>query len=542
MVKGLQVEWGTCFRTVLLDIPHSTACWNNLIATGVHGGNIITLDATTGGRISVLSGHTEHVLALAFSSDGGSLVSGGYDKTVYLWDIQTGGIIRVFYGHTQCVGCVSISQDQTTIASGSTDKTVRLWNAQTGECHCIMDGHNGLTYSVAFSPTNSQLLISASGDGTVQQWDINGCKIGPTYEGSHVAFSSDGTHFVSWEIGAIMIQKSDSGVTITKLHAPDVDHCCFSPDARFIAGACKRLIYIWDITGSDPCLIKTLVGHTMPVYSTIFSPSFIMSSCYRSIKLWKIDTSSTNPVSTDSESRLPPSSIMFISVQAKDHIVISSDEAGTVRTWDLSTGLCKTSIRTSAGPHSRRDIQLIDGRLLIIWCTRKKIHIWDTQKEKHPRKVDAISDFSTTSVRISGDGSRVFLLDSEHIQALSTQTGEVVGKVSLQGELSDNPLTVDGLRVWDCFKYLPTQGWDFGIPGSTSNAPLASPHLDFIHGTTKWPARPSKIRDTITGKEIFQLPEMYKKLTKFQCDGQYLVAGYESGEVLILDFCQMIIQ
>ena len=473
VVKGLQVEWGTCFRTVLLDSAISSVCWNNFIATGLMAGNIITLDATTGGCISVLSGHTMSVRSLAFSLDGRSLVSGSSDQTVNLWDIQTGGVIRGFHGHTGMVWSVSISPDQTTIASGSFDKTIRLWNAQTGECHCVIDEHNAI-YSIAFSPTNSQLLISASGSNTVQQWDISGHKIGPAYEGSLVAFSSDGTHFLSCGRGAVMVWESNSGVIVTQFQAPDIDHCCFSPDARFIAGACKTTIYIWDITASDTCPIKTLVGHASLVTSIVFSHSLILSSCFTSIKFWQIDTSSTNLISTDLESKpLTSIQIMTITVQAKDHIGITSDEAGTVRTWDLSTGLCKTSIKTPAGPLSHRDIRLIDGRLLIIWCTRKKIHIWDTQKEKHPKKVDAISDFSTTSIRISGDGSRVFLLDREQIQALSTQTGEVVGRVRLQGEPSDNSLTVDGLRVWVCFKNLPTQVWDFGIPGPTSNAPPA---------------------------------------------------------------------
>jgi len=40
------------------------------------------------------------------------------------------------------------------------------------------------------------------------------------------------------------------------------------------------------------------------------------------------------------------------------------------------------------------------------------------------------------------------------------------------------------------------------------------------------------IQDAITGKEVFQLVGRYAKPKRAQWDGQYLVAGYTSGEVL----------
>ena len=554
MVKGLQTGWGACLRTVWFDsFPQVLACWNNLIAVGLDVGKIVLLDATTGVCTSTLSGHTDHVTSLVFSSDGTSLVSGSDDKTVRLWDIQTGGVARIFHGHGGPVRSVSISPGQTTIASGSEDKTVRLWNAQTGECCCVI-GHNNIINTVNFSPTDSQLLISGSSDNTVQQWDIGGHQIGPAYGGSHAVFSPNGTHFIVWEEkGVATIQNSDSGVIVTKLRTPSnsIRNCCFSPDGKLVAGidggqwatVYHGNIYIWDISSSDPHPIKTWAGDTWSITSTAFSSSIIVSCQNNTIKLWQIDTLPTNPVVGSSESKpLTSTPIMSVSVQAKDHIATSSDEAGFVGAWDILTGICKASIKTSARSHSHRDIQLIDGGLLIVWYTRKrKIHIWDTKKAKRPQVVDARSDFSTTSLRISGDGSKIFLLDKGCIQALSTQTGEVVGRVRLEGEPSDNPLIVDGLRVWVYFKSSKTQGWDFGIPGPTpatlSNELLPSPRLELIHSTTPNPLR---VNDTVAGKELFHLPKRYEEPAKIHCDGQYLVAGYKSGELLLLDFGKMI--
>ena len=276
MIRGRQARWGACSRTVQFDEkPFALACWNSLIAVGLKSGIIITIDPTTGICTSTLSGHNSTVKALAFSSDGISLVSGSYDGTVRLWDIQTGGVVGIFHGHVNAVWSVSISPDHTTIASGSLDKTIRLWNVQTGECHCAIDGHTDRINSVSFSPTNSQQLISASWDKTTRLWDIDGHQIGSAHQGCFAAFSPDGVHFISWgeEVGGKVatVWNSNSGEIVTKIQSPagDLGCCCFSPNAKFVASVCggasyghDGTIYIWDITSSNPCHTQILVGPT----------------------------------------------------------------------------------------------------------------------------------------------------------------------------------------------------------------------------------------------------------------------------------------
>ena len=121
-----------------------------------------------------------------------------------------------------------------------------------------------------------------------------------------------------------------------------------------------------------------------------------------------------------------------------------------------------------------------------------------------------------------------------------------MGQVRLEGELSNNPLIVDGSKVWVCFKDLQPQGWDFGIPGLTPTLLSTIPpnpevyRLDFVDPTKTQNAGLAKIRNTVTRELVFQLPQRYAKPTAVQWDGQYLIAGYQTGEVLILDFIHIL--
>ena len=552
VVKGLQAEWGTCSRTVSFDdAPRALACWGNLVAVGFRSGNIITLDAITGICISALSRHILDVYSLTFSSGGTFLVSGSRDSTVKLLDVQTGGVVKTFHGHTDWVLSVSISLDHAIIASGSVDRTIRLWKTQSGECHCVIGGHNGNVMSVNFSPTNSQLLISASYDHTVKQWDINGCQIGSTYEGDGVAFSLDGTYFVSWRWRGTVatVWNSSSGLVVAELQVPNrwFQCCCFSRNGKFVAGSSGCTIYVWDITSFNSPPIVAFVGHTVDITSLTFSSSLISSSDDKSIKFWQIGASLADPVTINPDSTPSTSApITLVNLQAKDGIAISGDKAGVVKTWDISTGLCKASFHPPVQGFTPKDIQLVNSGLLIfVWCTDKEIYIWDTGKGELLQMVNTPFNPLRTSLRISGDGSQVFLVDPEYIRVLSIQTGEVIDEVRLEGNLSEDPLIVDGLRVWVCFEDSQTQGWDFGVgalvPIPLSNTPphLDRPCLDFVGGTDIWSTGPSRIMDMATGKEVFQLPGRYAKPTAVQLDDRYLVAGYESGEVLILDFICM---
>ena len=544
VVKGLPAGWGVCSRTVSFGIiVYEISCFNNTIAIGSGNGDVIILDAIAGSQTAVLSEHTDEVLSVVFSSDGRSLVSGSGDMTVKLWDMQTGGAIKTFSGHTGIVRTVSISVDCTTIASGSYDKTVRLWDTQTGECHHIIEQQDNV-YNVKFSPINPQYFLSVSGH-EAQQWNISGHQAGPTFEAACVNFSPDGTQIVLRQEKVATVQYSGSGVVMTTFPVA-IDRyscCCFSPDGRFIAVSTGNTAHVWDITGSEPHLIETFIGHTRNITSLTFSSSSsVISTCTdQSVKFWKIGAQPLGLVGTDPKYiSFTPVTIMSITLQVKDGIFITSDSDGVVRTCDIFTGICKGSFQTPVKGGDRRDIQLVNGRLVLAWHIDGEIKIWDVEKEKllltagGPRRLD--------DVKISEDGSRVFSIGQWVIQAQSIQTGEIVGKAGIK-YLAYNiaSLTVNGSKVWVHYPNAETQVWDFGTPDSPPvqlpNTPL---HILHPNDAVLWDTDLSCVKEKVTGKVIFRLSTGYGKPVNVQWNKQYLVASFIFGEVLVLDFSHVL--
>ena len=539
MVVG-PAHWGTCIRTIFhVAATSNLACWNNNIATTdpIECG-ILILDALTGNQTAVLSGHTNSINSLTYSSDGTFLVSGSSDRTIKLWDVQTGGVIKTLCGHTDQVYSVSISADDTMIASASMDETVCLWNIKTGNCCIIRD----YAIIVTFSPTNSQLLSSSS-SGSVQQWDINGHKIGSPVPGDYVAFSPDGTQFISWKEGTATIRNTGSRMTVVEF---DLDGgagcCCFSPNGRFIAIAGGHVIHLWDITSPAPCLIQTLIGHSDYVTSLVFSsPYTLISACSdKSIKFWQIGVSSADPVLPDSESSsLTPAPVNSVSLQVKDGLAFSIDSSGVVKIWDILTGCCKKSYKTQIEQIEHADIQLISDRLIIVWTEvpGEEINVWDAEKGK--LQTIEIPDGYTQGLRMIGDGSRVLQLCGDSILAWDIWTGESLCEEKLKmDDARFDALRMDGSKVLVCLGGLLVQGWDFGIPGSTpiQLSETSSGRLNLIDVRELVENSPVRVEDSVTGEEVFQLYGKYARPSAIQWDGQYLIAGYESGDVLILDF------
>jgi hypothetical protein len=155
-------------------------------------------DPTTGEQIRAFEGHADDVTSVAFSPDGGLVLTGGrywptlqeelaivnkakgrvshpvdgrgaVQNAAWLWDAVSGQPLHSFEGHADGVMSVAFSPDGRFVLTGG-DHTARLWDAATGRQIRSFEGHSDVVRSVAFSP-DGRFVLTGSGDTTARLWD-----------------------------------------------------------------------------------------------------------------------------------------------------------------------------------------------------------------------------------------------------------------------------------------------------------------------------------------------------------------------------------
>ena len=540
---GLPDRWDACSRTISLHGYSSVfAIWGNFIAVGLKS-DVVILDAITGTRMSILRGHEDTISLLRCSLDGTLLLSGDDSCILNLWDVQTGGVIQTFGDKTTPFSTASISPDNATIAFGCKDRTIYLLDVRTGKHHSMTTVPTWTWIGpTTFSPIDPRRLLWSSSDGTVQQWGTDGRQIGASYRDADIgwvkdlAYTSDGTRFVFCGGKVAVVWDSESGRQVVKLRAPErvwrLSRCCFSPDGKFVACAGDRNIYVWDISVSGAPLVKCLAGHSKPVTFLAFSSSLISGSEDGSLKFWPTDSfladsTTTGPATTSA-------STVSAHLFHEDSVVVTSDSSGVVKTWDLITGICKSSFSTPAkGYH---DTYLTGGTLIIVWWAGvgEEFHVWDVYESQFLPTIYRPLP-KVMHIRISEDRPTGFLQGDGRTEAVSMETGKNAGRVGVEildtrGSFFIHKSRQEPGSWWRWGRWDPQDmrvSYPEGFQGRYRLDGVQQANTDALCG----------VADTVTERMVFHFPERYaENKAATEWDGRCLLVRLPSGETMILDF------
>ncbi len=164
---------------------------------------MVKLSATSGRSVEFLlpPGPTLPAAAIAFSSDGKSLVSGAFQE-VLVWDLGEARLARrIGTGQiTDLVQAIAIRKGgkMLAVAEGVPGKSgaMRLFDWDSGNLSFSFDQIKDVVYAVAFSP-DGRLVVAGGADNAVYVWNVNEKKLLTTLKDhsgpiSGVAFSPDG--------------------------------------------------------------------------------------------------------------------------------------------------------------------------------------------------------------------------------------------------------------------------------------------------------------------------------------------------------------
>ena len=114
--------------------------------------------------------------ALTASPDGRTLVSGGSDRqrgAVQLWSMPDGKPGATLLGHFNIVTGLAYSPDGGVLVSASVDQSVKLWSMPQSVLKATLSGHLQGAFSVAFSPDGRTLAVGGGMDkGSLHLWSM----------------------------------------------------------------------------------------------------------------------------------------------------------------------------------------------------------------------------------------------------------------------------------------------------------------------------------------------------------------------------------
>jgi WD40 repeat protein len=149
-----------------------------LLATCSVDGTVRLWDATNGQKVRTLR-HSSRVQCLAYSPDNRLLASGDADQKVKVWEAATGEEVLSLPrdtdlpGHTNYVIAVAFSSDGRRLASASWHEVI-VWDTKTGKKVTTLRGVVGPIQSVAFSRDGKLAAAGGyKGKGEIKIWDAS---------------------------------------------------------------------------------------------------------------------------------------------------------------------------------------------------------------------------------------------------------------------------------------------------------------------------------------------------------------------------------
>jgi WD40 repeat protein len=224
-------------------------------------------DLVQGVECFTLTGHTEHINAVAITKDGSRAVSGTNQGEIKIWDLERRIVLFSWRGHQKAINALLLLPGDHLVLSIADDETIRGWEIATGEARFVLSlnnepqpattdeierlrlrqQHNMRMTTIAVLPSAGTQVITGGWNHTLYLWDLesqaevgmlHGCTSGIT----DVVVSPDGRFVLT--TGGLPHISSDNMIRVWDLtQRKEIAHftaeapltaCAFSPDGHTI--------------------------------------------------------------------------------------------------------------------------------------------------------------------------------------------------------------------------------------------------------------------------------------------------------------------
>ena len=350
----------------------------------VHGLNLKTtevFDTATGKKVMEFPAEGWWVDCATFAPDGKTLATGERSR-LRLWDVATGKErLTGGPGHSWGAAFGAYSSDGRTIVSAGWDGRLCLWDGRTGAPIRSWQPHVSFTHA-ALSPNGKWVV--AGGNDEVRVFDAaTGKELlrfrGETTGVMAAAFSPDGQRLALTEgQGEVVLRATEDGRLVRRLAGPAAKHdnlaLAFSPDGRLLAAMHQQRLRVWEVaSGKELPGIEVTRPYGRPQFGA--DGETLAAFTGNSLTVWNVSSRKKVVECT----LLPPDSqveLYTFALSPDGRAAATADSSGEVRFWELASGHERFRF-TSPGSPVFSLAFAPDGRTLLTGNADATLFAWD---------------------------------------------------------------------------------------------------------------------------------------------------------------------
>jgi WD40 repeat protein/uncharacterized caspase-like protein len=371
----------------------------------------------------------------AFSPDSKLAATAMSDNGVCLWDATSGELLKQLKGHQKLVTTVTFSPNGSVLASSGNEAGIRLWSTANGEPTTTLKGHRGGVNGLSFSP-DGRSLLSVGNDSASRLWPLDQVvtldkadtapsphlvvQLGHAGGVTAAAISVDNKLIATGGAdGAINIIEAQSGRVIRRISAHpgalgkiNSIFLAFN-ESSLVTASDDRTVGVWDLaTGTRQLQINFDLQVDALALLDDGKRLITASEDGGVITVW--DGKTGEQLQEIGEYYDRTHGVTAIAPFPDGHRIATSRRDGTVRIFDIATGVEQQSIKVDAADIVY-DISISpDGNRLVSVNLNGVVAVWDMTHFEQLHRWD-LGKVQIFSMDIAADGSEV---------VLGTNTGE----------------------------------------------------------------------------------------------------------------------
>lgn len=292
-------------------------------------------------ELTVLSGHSRAINAVAFSPDGNLVASVSDDRSVRIWDVKKGTLLYNLTGHSKYVNVVAWHPFDLLLASGSDDGKIILWQVEGARPQLTINAQPTGVKRLTISP-DGLYLASAGGDFSIKIFrTADGQEIanlsGHSDEIKALAFSPDGLNLAStgydqciklWDVRNGTLIKS-----IDRAHLLWINDLVFTQDGEMLATAADdKTVRVWNAHDLTPAKTIRDFKESLTALAFSYPDGFTLAVATNDGRIHFYKTSDATKVTTLEGHTAPVRSIGF---DQTGKLFVSGGEDKLIRLWQV---------------------------------------------------------------------------------------------------------------------------------------------------------------------------------------------------------------